>query len=389
MKRLSLLFTALLLLGTTVNAETTKTSDLSHATTFVRGYGNSFIFVERGIEFSVFPDGQFDFYMSNYGPNVNAGFSNGNVSISFNSGYDYNPYVQYDDFGAIIQIENVPIFYDYYGRIVRAGDVRIRYNNFGRVARVGGLYIHYNNFNVFSHCTGFINPFNRFYTYRPWHRFYTIPARNFCVVYNRPYRQFYTPIRHSYYRPYRDNFRPRFDRSYSSSRRGKTAYTKTRRSDRYKQGYTGRRGDRVADNSPRRNNSVKSPRRIKGDNSNVRPRRGNSKERVNTPRRKNSSGVRNGTPRNTKPRVVQNERPRRQITTPRTNKPRVQKPRVHSKWKSVTTQNRRTPIMKQRSMRSKTQNRVAKRPSPNRSKASMSKGRSNTKSRSTRARRGL
>ena len=146
MKKLALFFTAVLLVGTSVSAKTTTALNENTASNLLsRGYGNSFIFTEGGIEFSVFPDGQFDFYMPNYGPNVNVGISTPNVSISFNSGYDYNPYVQYDDFGAIIQIENVPVYYDYYGRITRAGNVIIHYTNFGRVSRIGSLYIHYNS----------------------------------------------------------------------------------------------------------------------------------------------------------------------------------------------------------------------------------------------------
>ena len=202
MKKLALFFTAVFLIGTTVSAKTTNASEVNASLNlYGYNYGNSFIFTEGGIEFSVFPDGQFDFYMPNYGPNVNVGFSSPNVSISFNTGYDYNPYVQYDDFGAIIQIENVPIYYDYYGRITQAGNVNIRYNSYGYVTRVGGLYVYYNRNRAFSHCTGFINIYNRSYVYRPWHVYYAVPARNYCIVYNRSYRQYYTPVRHHYDRP--------------------------------------------------------------------------------------------------------------------------------------------------------------------------------------------
>ena len=171
-----------------------------------RGYGNSFIFVENGVEFSIFPDGQFDFYMPNFGPNVNVGFNNPGFSFSFNTGFDYNPFVQYDAFGAIIQIENTPIFYDYFGRVNQIGNVFINYNNFGRVNRIGGLNIFYRN-NVFWRYDGFINNFNRFYVYRPWHQFYAIPPANFCVVNNWAYRQNYHPVRHIWYRPYVNNVR--------------------------------------------------------------------------------------------------------------------------------------------------------------------------------------
>ncbi len=210
MKKFIFLIAGILLVGFTANATTNTTINYN------RGYGNSFIFLENGIEFSVFPDGQFDFNISNhYGTNVSIGTPN--VNFSFNSGYNYNPYLQYDEYGAIIQIEHTPIFYDFYGRIVQAGNININYNGFGHVSRVGGLYVHYNRFNRFSHCSGFINTYNRNYVFRPWHRYYRVPAVDYCVVYNRPYRRYYAPIRYSYTRPYYNNVRYRTS---VASRRG-------------------------------------------------------------------------------------------------------------------------------------------------------------------------
>ncbi|RMZ50726.1 hypothetical protein EB822_06900 [Flavobacteriaceae bacterium PRS1] len=225
MKKLLFLFVGIVLTGFTVNA-----------TNFVRGYGNSFIFVEQGIEFAVFPDGQFDFNVNRYGPDFGVQANFGNVNISFNTGYNYNAYVQYDDYGAVIQIENVPIYYDFYGRISRAGSVYISYNSYGYVNRVGGLYIYYNRYHRYSHYSGFINIFNRHYLYRPWHSYYAIPSLNYCVVYNRPYRQYYATVRHHYYAPYTNNYR-----TYTriNSRRNTVASN-------------GRRGDRISTSTNKR-----------------------------------------------------------------------------------------------------------------------------------------
>ena len=164
MKNILLILAAFLLTGGPALAETTATTKtVDNFSRNYRGYGNSFIFVEQGIEFAVFPDGQFDFNVNNYGPNFEAHASFGNVSISYNTGYSYDAYVQYDDYGAVIQIENIPIYYDYYGRIIRAGNVQISYNSFGRIYSVGGLFVHYNRYNRFSHCSGYINVYNRHY----------------------------------------------------------------------------------------------------------------------------------------------------------------------------------------------------------------------------------
>jgi hypothetical protein len=207
MKRILFLFAGLVALSTNAfGTNNTATEAEASINNYVSGYGNSFIFNEAGIEFSVFADGQFDFYMSNYGPDVNVGINSPSFSLSFNSGFNYNPYVQYDSFGAIIQVENTPIFYDYYGRVNQIGNIFINYNGFGRIHRIGGLNIHYRN-NVFWRYDGFINVHNSAYVWRPWHRFYAVPNRNFCLVNANPYRQFYAPVRHTYYRPYKNNVR--------------------------------------------------------------------------------------------------------------------------------------------------------------------------------------
>ncbi|MDT0646625.1 hypothetical protein RM545_07980 [Zunongwangia sp. F260] len=177
----------------------------------VRAYDNSFIFVEGGVEFAVYPNGEFDFY---YNPDFRrtniVNISSPNVNISYNGGFNYDPYIQYDDYGAVIQIENVPVFYDYYGRIIQAGNVLIDYNNHGRVGRVGNLMVHYNRFNRISHYNGYINNYNRYYVQRPWHSFYTRPHANYSIVFNSPYRAYYQPQRvtyNQYITYYNNNYR--------------------------------------------------------------------------------------------------------------------------------------------------------------------------------------
>ena len=186
------------------------------------GYGKSYIFTEQNVEFSVYPDGQFDFtYLGNYnGNNTSLIISSPNVNISYNSGYNYDMYVQYDDYGAVIQIEDIPIYYDEFGRIVQAGSVEIRYFN-NRIVNVGGLHIYYNNYGYYSYTTGYINPYNYYYVYRPWHSYYIRPLYASCVVYNYPYRRYYQPTRYDY--NVHNNY-------YSNRGRSNTVYTNGRRS---------------------------------------------------------------------------------------------------------------------------------------------------------------
>ena len=87
MKKFIFFLTGLILTGFTVNAAATNTES-NTITTFYRGYGNLFIFVEGGIEFSVFRDGQFDFNMLRNNSNLNISIGSPNARISFNSGYN-------------------------------------------------------------------------------------------------------------------------------------------------------------------------------------------------------------------------------------------------------------------------------------------------------------
>lgn len=206
MKRFIFLLAGFVFFSTSVWANHSNFRDNLSSNYWNTNQNQSFIFMENGIEFSVFQDGQFDFFIPNQGPNVSAGFSSSHINFSFNTGYNYNPYVQYDNFGAIIQIQNTPIFYDYYGRINQIGHINILYNNAGFVHRIGGLQVFYRN-NVVWRQSGFINHINRGYVWRPWHRYYSLPAAQFCVLSPQPYRRFYRPVRHIYYRPYINNHR--------------------------------------------------------------------------------------------------------------------------------------------------------------------------------------
>ncbi len=161
-----------------------------------RGYGNNIIFNEGGIEFAVFPDGQFDFNYLDNGPQYNVQFHGPNTFVSFNTGYDYDRFVQYDAYGAVVQIENTPIFYDPYGRVNQIGNIFIDYRR-GFVSRIGNLRVNYRGGVIVSY-NGFINNYNPYYVYQPWHNYYLVPAYNRCVVFQSPYRRFYNPVRYSW-----------------------------------------------------------------------------------------------------------------------------------------------------------------------------------------------
>lgn len=347
MKKLAFLLAGFLFTGLTVQATPidSKLAEITSAeSNYVRGYGKNFIFLEGGIEFSVFPDGQFDFNMSRHHSNFNVSINTPGTSISYNSGYDYDSYVQYDEYGAVVQIENVPVFYDHYGRISQAGNIFISYNQLGFISRLGGLHINYNRYNRFSHCSGFINVYNRAYVYRPWHSYYAIPRYNYCVVYNRPYRQHYRPIRYHYSNPYRNNFRRR---SAVASRRGhvisRHSRYASRTNGRKRANYNyskrpGRTG--VANTSRPRGNTTNTTRPTRGitkgnsnggrprtNTSSTRPTRGNTIGNSTRPTRpvvQNRLSTRpSSRPTSTRPQTKSTSRPRRTLSTPSRSQNRV------------------------------------------------------------------
>ncbi len=189
-------------LGTTATFASTADDKVAERNAY--RYNNSFIFLEDGITFAVYPDGEFDFYIDNR-------IGRNRRNVTFNSGFDYSPFAQYDDYGAVIQVENIPVYYDFYGRVSQIGSVDINYRN-GRVNRLGNMFVYYNRRGFYDYHTGFINVYNRRYIYRPFHSFFARPALGFCFVRTTPYRRYYNPFRYTYYNPYRFNRRQQYAR---------------------------------------------------------------------------------------------------------------------------------------------------------------------------------
>lgn len=189
----SLLFTFVLL------AFVSKT--FSKTTSFV--YSEQPIsFIENNVSFAVYKNGAFDFYIDRVA-GVSIQVNTPHVSLSFNNGYNYNPYVQYDRYGAVIQVENVPIYYDHYGRVSQIGAVTVRYHN-GWVQRVGGMYVYYNSYGSYAHYSGYINHYNRHYRH-VHHRYFAYPHYDYLVVSHSPYRKHYQPKRYVYHRNHHKN----------------------------------------------------------------------------------------------------------------------------------------------------------------------------------------
>lgn len=181
MKRLLLVFASLLIGLSTASATTLDTKNPHER--FDRNkklrYAQPISFVERGVEFLIFPDGSFDFNTNNYNnryadtyygtsgrrSSINIGYRGPNVSVNYTSNrYPSNRGVsiERDYNGKVRRIGNVYLNYDRYGRITRAGSVFIDYNRgHGWLTQVGGLHVNYNRWGEIVSVRGQVNRFNQ------------------------------------------------------------------------------------------------------------------------------------------------------------------------------------------------------------------------------------
>ncbi|WP_298496382.1 hypothetical protein [uncultured Algibacter sp.] len=180
MKRI-LLVCAGLLIGLTA-AAATKQNTNNPKTKFEKNknykYAQPITFMERGVEFLIFPDGSFDFnthsnndfYNDSYyrnntrRRNINSNKRGPNSNIQYNS----NPYlnrgisISRDRDGIVRRIGNVYLNYDRYGRLSRVGSIFIKYNR-GRnseLTNVGGLRVKYNKRGEIIYTRGNVNRYN-------------------------------------------------------------------------------------------------------------------------------------------------------------------------------------------------------------------------------------
>ena len=95
------------------------------------------VFTERGVEFYVFPDGQFDF---NTRPSTgDMYYKQGRRTSAVNKTYGSPANGQNRNYG-------VKVEHDYNGRVRRVGNVMINYDANDRVKRVGSVYMTYNRY---------------------------------------------------------------------------------------------------------------------------------------------------------------------------------------------------------------------------------------------------
>lgn len=123
------------------------------------------IFKERGIEFMLFPNGEFDFNTRPaVGPRVNG--TSGAPRGMYYGTSERGIRVEHDNFGRVRRVGNVYINYDAYGRVKRIGTIYMSYNSFA-VTKVGNMRIVYDRRGRIVDVFGFINHANGGYFYNP------------------------------------------------------------------------------------------------------------------------------------------------------------------------------------------------------------------------------
>jgi|GEM_PF-2911673 len=158
MKKLVFILTALLFISTNTNASN-----------FIKNshFNTPFVFVENNVEYAIFKNGEFDFNILNNSHTQRHRIYN--VDISFNTGCNYNAYIERNRFGDITRINNTSIEYTYNGKVNRIGGIFINYNRYGYVNTIGNLHINYNYSRNKYACSGYINNANRHYNVRYHH----------------------------------------------------------------------------------------------------------------------------------------------------------------------------------------------------------------------------
>ena len=177
MKNLVLLFTVLLMGLTTVTAAEKVSANQGDDLNMTRyRYAQPIMFVERGVEFLIFPNGSFDFntnvenfyddedsYYRTSRPrrtSVNATFGAPGRHIQFSTPRDRGIRIIHDRDGKVRRIGNVFLNYTRSGKIKRVGSVYLNYNRGnGRLTQVGGLRVNYNHWGEIMHVSGQVKPF--------------------------------------------------------------------------------------------------------------------------------------------------------------------------------------------------------------------------------------
>ncbi|MGV3696674.1 hypothetical protein [Flavobacterium sp.] len=145
MKKITLLVASILLVGSVANASEVITNSGDEMKTRY-SFDEPISFMERGIEFFVFPNGEFDF---NTRPDDSQGdyyyktAGKRGTATTARRPVNYGVRIEHDSFGRVRRIGNTFINYDNRDRVSRIGSIYMKYNRTA-LAQIGGMRIVYN-----------------------------------------------------------------------------------------------------------------------------------------------------------------------------------------------------------------------------------------------------
>jgi hypothetical protein len=144
MRTITLLVASILLTTSVTIAQETRS--FNHNTTTSCNFDEPISFTERGIEFFVFTNGDFDF---NTRPDDSQGAHNYRLAgkrtseVNRTNPVNLGVLIEHDSFGRVRRVGKTFINYDSRDRVSRIGSVYMRYNKFA-LTQVGGMRIVYN-----------------------------------------------------------------------------------------------------------------------------------------------------------------------------------------------------------------------------------------------------
>lgn len=160
MKRTILFIAVLVLAGTIATAKDKNNTSIQDGVTKRYRPAYPITFKERGITFFVNPKGDVDFITPNRRTrrrsewNIET-YSAPGTSFRYNS--SNRSFVQYDDYGRVIQVGQSNISYNRFNQVRRIGTVSMRYDRRGLLSQVGNLRIHYNRYDQIWYMEGTVH----------------------------------------------------------------------------------------------------------------------------------------------------------------------------------------------------------------------------------------
>jgi hypothetical protein len=122
------------------------------------GQMEPFRFIERGVEFYVFPNGEFDFNTHpeyRRTPRMHTSINNSYGAPAYNSHSNHGVTIEHDHLGRVRRIGNVFVNYDAFNRIKRVGSVYMNYNC-NLIRNIGGLHVFYDRHLRIIRTSGYI-----------------------------------------------------------------------------------------------------------------------------------------------------------------------------------------------------------------------------------------